>query len=899
MAALPTGTVTFLFTDLEVSTRRWEQEPDAMRAALARHDLILREAVAKHDGQVVKGTGDGVHAVFATADGAVGAAIDAQLALSGEQWSVSEPLRVRMGLHTGVAELRDGDYYGTAVNKAARLMSAASGGQVLVSLTTEELLREAMPDDVAAVDLGEHRLRDLSRPERVYQLVAPGLGEEFPPLRSLDAFPSNLPAQLSSFVGREDEVAEVAGLLGEHRLVTLTGVGGVGKTRLALQVAAEVVPRFPDGAWVVELARVRDPAAVVEAVAAALGAPSGTEVAAIDTLVRFLRPKSLLMVLDNCEHLLDAAANLVRALEGACPNLVILATSREGLGLRGERLVAVPSLVEADSELLFVSRAEAAKHDFALSDANLGAVREVCRRLDGVPLAIELAAARVSVLSPAQIAARLDQRFALLAGGERGAIERHATLRAAIDWSYDLLEPAEQVMLARLSVFAGGCTLDAAEVVCSGGPIEQGRVLDLLSSLVARSLVTVDVSDPEETWYRLYETIRQYAEEHLDPADHDATRHRHAHYYATWLPAAIESLDAPDQTTWIARTDRETENVRMAITWAVHHRLTQLVCDLPAAIAKVHPLAPTLPVGRAVIASADQILELVRATSPEHLPRAIAFSAVGALKRGELDRAQELFDEAAALDDGTDGLLRINLAVIALNLALTTGDVAAAEEAIAQEVALARRHGGPSQLSAGLSSLAAQHAASGGFDVARTEATEALELARAVGAPNLIAMAQAALAYATLGSDPQGARTQLRALISGDTLTQHADEITLLIVVGSGARIGEPEATLLAGARHLDMTPSFPLYLSITLRHTAAVLAPHQPETAATLHGAADAISPGYADIAGMRGDDFAALAATDGYQSGQRMTQDQATSYARAIIRDALTTMRSPSSPK
>jgi predicted ATPase/class 3 adenylate cyclase len=896
MTELPTGTVTFLFTDLAGSTRLWEQFPDAMQRALARHDVILRDAVGAHDGHLVKSTGDGVHAVFATAHDALDAAIDAQSALAGESWGETGPLEVRMGVHTGETELRDGDYYGSAANRAARLMSVAHGGQVVVSLATEELVRDG---EYEFVDLGENRLRDLTRAERVFQLAHTTLGVEFPPLRSLDAFPSNLPAQLSSFVGREDELAEVAGLLAEHRLVTLTGVGGVGKTRLALQVAADVIPRFPDGVWVVELAKVRDPAAVAEAVAAALGASSRTEAAVIDTLIRFLRPKSLLMVLDNCEHLLDAAANLVRTLEGACPNLVILATSREGLGIRGERLVAVPSLVAADSELLFVGRAEAAKHDFALSDANLAAVREVCRRLDGVPLAIELAAARVSVLSPAQIAARLDQRFALLAGGERGAIERHATLRAAIDWSYDLLESTEQAMLARLSVFAGGCTLDAAEAVCSGGAIEHGRVIDLLSSLVARSLVTVDVSDPEETWYRLYETIRQYAEEQLDPADHDATLYRHAHYYATWLPEAIESLDGPDQMMWIARTNRETENVRTAITWAVHHGLTQLVIDLPAAVARV-TLAYTLPVGRAVIASADQILELVRATSPEHLPRAIAFSAGGALKRGELERAQELCDEAATLDDGTDGRLRITLTMTARNLAFATGDVARFDEASTQEVALARRYGRPSHIATALSALAAQHAARGEFDVARTEATEALERARAIGAPNIIAMAQAALAYAMLGSDPEGARTQLRALISGDTLRQHADEITLLLIMGCGARIGEIEATLLAGGRHLDMTPSFPFYLCITLRQTAAVLAPHQPETAATLHGAADAISPDSADIAGVRGgDDFAAMAATDAYQTGHRMTQDEATSYARAMIRDALAGTRSPSSPK
>ena len=498
MVELPSGTVTFLFTDLEGSTRLWEEHPEKMTAALARHDAILRAAIASHHGHVVKTTGDGFHGVFARPDDALRASVEAQRALASEAADGGGQLLVRMGLHTGAGEERDGDYYGTAVNRAARVMAVAHGGQVLVTRAVQELVSDELGDSVELVGLGEHRLRDLAQPIEVFQVVALGLAREFPALQSLDALPGNLPVQHSSFVGREREVAELAALVREARIVTLTGVGGVGKTRLACQVAAEVSPEFRGGAWLVELARVRDPRVVVDGVAAVFGVTPRPGVDLLDTLAGYLRPKELLLVLDNCEHLLGAVVDVVRALEERCPGLVVLATSREGLGIAGERIVAVQSLglpgsgdreavLSSDAARLLVERAVAVQSDFAVTDANSAAVAEVVRRLDGIPLALELAAARIPVLSPAQLAQRLDQRFRVLAGGERGAIERHATLRAAIDWSYDLLATDEQRLLGRLSVFAGGCSLEAAEAVCSGAGIDEVQVLDLLSALVARS----------------------------------------------------------------------------------------------------------------------------------------------------------------------------------------------------------------------------------------------------------------------------------------------------------------------------------------------------------------------------------------------------------------------------
>ena len=559
MSELPSGTVSFLFTDLEGSTCLWEEHPDAMQGALARHDELMRAAIRSHAGHVVKTTGDGFHATFATASDAIDAAVDAQLALAAESWPETGPLRVRMGVHTGAAAVRDGDYYGTALNRAARLMSVGHGGQVLVSLATNELVRGS---GIEFEDLGSHRLRDLGEPERIFQVVHPGLETEFAALRSLDAFATNLPLQVTTFVGRDDDVADVIEALGQSRVVTLIGVGGVGKTRLAVQTAAEVLPCYRDGVWICELGPLSDPGQVPDVVADALGVQQRPRQSLAESLVVALRSKELLVVLDNCEHLLDAAARLVAAMVGSCPGVTVLATGREGLGVRGERMMMVRSLplpserattdeiLTADAVTLFTERAEQSGGALDLDPDTASTVAQLCRRLDGIPLALELAAARTRMMSPQEIAGRLDERFRLLTGGSRTAVERHQTLRQAVDWSYDLLDERERLILDRLGVFSGGFTLDAAEAVVGGDGIDPRDVFDGITLLVDKSLVVAD-REHHDTRYRLLETIRQYALERLDEGGvTDTMRRRHATWCAEFVAEASVGMQGPDEVAW-------------------------------------------------------------------------------------------------------------------------------------------------------------------------------------------------------------------------------------------------------------------------------------------------------------------------------------------------------------
>ena len=530
----PTGTVTFLFTDIEGSTKIWEDHPDAMGPALARHDDLLRWSIEDNGGFVFNTVGDAFCAAFPTAGPALEAALASQLALTAEPWGTEVPLRVRLALHTGSAEERDGDYYGPTLSRVARLLAAAHGGQVLISAATQELARDQLPADASLRDLGEASLKDLARPERVFQLLHPALAADFPALRSLDnpALPNNLPQQLTSFIGRGKELAEIRALLGGTRLLTLTGAGGSGKSRLSLQAAADVLDQYEGGVWFVKLASLTDPALVPQTVADALGVSEEAGKASVRTLTDWLRPRRLLLVLDNCEHLIAACAALAAELLRACPGVHLLASSREPLGVAGEQAYRVPSLSLPDPKKgetavalsqyeavsLFIERARAVRADFAVTDANAPAVAQVCFRLDGIPLAIELAAVRVRSLSVEDINARLNDRFRLLTGGARDMLPRQQTLRALIDWSYDLLTEQEKTLLRRLSVFAGGWTLAAAEAVgpgegATGGVIEDWEVLDLLTSLVDKSLVVYEEGADGGARYRLLETIRHYGRE--------------------------------------------------------------------------------------------------------------------------------------------------------------------------------------------------------------------------------------------------------------------------------------------------------------------------------------------------------------------------------------------------
>jgi predicted ATPase/class 3 adenylate cyclase len=778
MADLPTGTVTFLFTDLEGSTRLWEQFPDAMKEALARHDEILRDAIAAHDGHIVKMTGDGAHAVFADATHAVRAAVEAQQALTREQWGEPGELRVRMGLHTGPAEARDGDYYGTAVNKAARLMSAANGGQILVSLATEELVRDVVPDDLQLEDLGEHRLRDLSHPERVYQLAAPDLRRDRRRLRTLDAYRGNLPLQSTSFVGRDVELQAVADALATSRLVTITGVGGVGKTRLALQVAAEVVPQFGDGAWLAELAAASDEDAFLQVVASAIGAPQVPGLSLADTLVDYLRPKQLLLVLDNCEHLLEPTSHLAERVLRECPATVLLATSREGFGIPGEQVWPLRSLPVPDTSAdtatlvvneairLFEDRAHAVKPAFGVERGNARAVAEICRRLDGMPLAIELAAARVAVMNPDDIARRLDERFRLLTGGRRTAVERHQTLRAAVDWSYSMLAPRDQRVFDRLGVFSGSFDADAVEAIVTDDESDGWDALESLAGLVTKSLVVSEERSVGAARYAMLETLRQYARERLDESgEADDWRRRHAAYYAAVAQTLARGLVSSEEVLWRGRLADERDNLRAAVQWSLDAESDD---DLEYAFRSIAYLGyeASTDFGSGIGAWADDALRRVEAAPPELQRAVLAAAGWSAYARGEWEVMRSLGERAAHTGDPTESpspLLAHYTMATALGI---LGDSARAREWITDGLRLADAVDDANRKCALWIILAVDAAYNDERELMRDAAERAVRDARGIASPSVLSGALMALGMATVTSDRAAARAALEESIT-------------------------------------------------------------------------------------------------------------------------------------
>jgi len=578
-SVLPMGTVTFLFTDIENSSSLWEKYPEAMKSALAKHDSILKEVIEANNGHVIKTTGDGVHAVFSTAIDASNASLDAQRELqTSENSDVS--IRVRMGIHTGEAELRDGDYYGSTLNRAARIMSIGHGGQILLSETTLQIAREHLSSDVSALDLGQHHLKGLSKAERIFQISTPFLQKEFPALKSQVYATNNLPTQLTSFVGRERELAESKSRLEGARLLTLIGPGGTGKTRLSIQLGLQLIPYFKDGVWLVEFAPISDPSLIIQTITSVFDIGEVPGVPLKTLLHDFLREKQLLLILDNCEHLVEASAKVVDELLHVAPNIKIIVSSREALGINGETVYRVPSLSLPDQDevtkeaaigyeavQLFVERASAANRKFQLTDENASFVAQICSRLDGIPLAIELAASRITVFSPEQVAKRLDDRFKLLTGGSRTALPRQQTLRALIDWSYDLLSQDERALLRRLSVFAGGWTFEAAETICNNVD-----VFEHLPQLVNKSLVTVN-DEGDEPRYFLLETIRQYARDKLlENGEGEGTRSRHFTYYLAMAETAFpEMLTREKDLYWAEKLETEYDNLRAAVDWGLAH----------------------------------------------------------------------------------------------------------------------------------------------------------------------------------------------------------------------------------------------------------------------------------------------------------------------------------------
>ncbi|HEY8217773.1 MAG TPA: adenylate/guanylate cyclase domain-containing protein [Acidimicrobiia bacterium] len=848
---LPTGTVTFLFTDLERSTRIWEDHPDAMRDALARHDRILRDAVEQHGGYVVKTTGDGVHGAFATAHDALESTFDAQRALADERWpEATGPLRVRMGVHTGEAELRDGDYYGQALNRAARLMSVGHGGQVLVSESVETITRGALPDGLALIELGEHRLRDLSDPVRVFQLVHPDLQRDFPPLRALDVLPGNLPRQLTTFVGRADEVDRVAAAVRDRPLVTLTGVGGVGKTRLALQVAAEVAPEFPGGAWLCELAPVTDASALSDAVAATLGAPRPVGRSPDESLLEHLEPKRLLLVLDNCEHVLDAAARLVDAVTHRCPQVAVLATSREGLALAGEQIIAVPSLgvpaaededadlERADAVRLFVDRARDAKQDFVLDALNGPSVAQLCRRLDGIPLAIELAAARVSALSPQALVDRLDQRFKLLTRGSRAALERHQTLRSTIDWSYELLDASERRALNALSVLAGSCDLAAAEAVLADEQLETGDVADTVGQLVDKSLVVVDDDDADPR-YRLLETIRQYAQDQLEATgDTPAVRARHAACYVARAEAAGPRLRSREQVDAAAATARDTDNFRAALDFALESRSVDLALRLVAPLG-VYGTA----IGYAAMEWAAAAITVPDADRHPLFPKVAAWAAWGVTMRGDVEQGERLSATARACAERL-GTNEPSLCQVPATLGFFRGDLATAERWSDEWVELVRPDADPYELA---HALIMQAVAWQRSDPAKTRRTieEAVQIARDAGIMSALSIGLSSLGSLVAQEEPDRAlevlaeAEQVGILVGDDQAVANAIQMRGWIAGGRADWHGALEAAAHGAAFRLQRGDVSLLITNYALGALALANLGHV-EPAATLRGASE-----------------------------------------------------------
>jgi predicted ATPase/class 3 adenylate cyclase len=799
MAELPSGTVTFLFTDIEGSTARWEGRPEAMRVALARHDALVRATITEHHGHVVKTTGDGFHAAFARAPDALAAALAAQRRLAAEPWGEAGPIRVRMALHTGAAEERDGDYYGPPLNRAARLLATGHGGQVLLSETTAGLVRDALPDGVRLLDLGRHRLKDLTEPECVSQVVAPDLASDFPPLASLDARPHNLPSHPTALLGREREPADVRGLFEEGaRLVTLTGPGGTGKTRLGLQVAADLLDAFEHGVFLVDLAPISDPALVPSTVAQALGVRDIGSRPIVDAVKEYLRARSVLLLLDNFEQVLPAAS-VVAVLLAACPGLAVLATSREPLRLRGEHEYAVLPLSlpgprqattaegasTSPAVALFVQRAHAIRADFALTDENAPAVSEICARLDGLPLGIELAAARVRLLSPEAIARRLEQRLPLLVGGARDLPARQQALRDTIAWSHDLLDDRERLLFRRLCVFVGGWTLDAAEAVChADGDLD---ILGGLESLVSKSLVRQDADARSAPRFGMLETIREYAGERLARSGEAADLLRgHAEYY---LALAEESepriRSSTEQREWLAKLEAEQDNFRAALAWCrtesgdagIGVRLAGALSwfwrdhghlgegrqwlewalkasDPASASARVKVLVGLGSHARRhgdfgqATALHEQVVALARAED-DRWSVALGLGELGvtARYRGDYGRAVMLFEEALRLFEAVAD--RWGVAWCLGNLgyaALARGDLKAATTRFEEVLTLARLQGDQSGIAWSLRNLGEVKLASGDFGAAADLCEESLTLFRRLGGPGGIAFALSSLA---------------------------------------------------------------------------------------------------------------------------------------------------------
>jgi predicted ATPase len=790
---------TYLFTDIEGSARLWETDPDKMRPALASHDAILREAVLGNRGTVVKMSGDGVHAAFADPLDAICATLKLQRALTNLSSAQGIAFQVRCGMHAGVDERRDDDFFGSAVNRAARIMSVAHGGQVLLSQAVASLIGDRLPAGITLRDLGNVRLRSLANSERVYQVLHPELRQDFPPLRSLEAKPNNLPQQVTSFVGRERELADVRKQLGDTRLVTLFAAGGVGKTRLSLQVAAQVLDDYPDGVWFVDLAPMTDERLVPQAVASVLGVKEAAGRPVLEALMKYVSDRTLLLILDNCEHLLHACAELATQLLRSGPHLKILASSRQPLHVAGETTYHVPSLsvpepqttvpidalAQYEAVRLFVDRAHAVQPRFQITDTNSRAVVDICHRLNGIPLALELAAARVRALSVEEIAARLSDRFRLLTRGDRTALPRQQTLRASIDWSYDLLTDHERALLRRLSVFAGGWTLEAAEAVGVDGDAEKADVLDLLTNLVEKSLVTLEA---EGERYRLLETVREYAQEGLDESgERDQACTHHLAFYVALAEKAMPELLGPKQGAWLARLDLERENLIAAHAWCDRAK------DGAALGLRLIHSAKRYWLNRGLLGLRHRLtLEaLARAGAREpSLARCLALFSAGQVCcfMGRFGEAIGYLEECLTIARELGDKGRIAVALQYLGMAsLGEGDWATARGYLEEGLALAQAQGDKLELAGAINALAQLDRAEGSLETAEPLYEKVLALAHELGDRETIAVALLNLAMVAVGrrSADRARRMLLEVIeIAEETGSKRVEQSVLEVCAG-------------------------------------------------------------------------------------------------------------------
>jgi predicted ATPase/class 3 adenylate cyclase len=659
MPSNPTGTVTFLFSDIEGSTKLAREHPRIWEALRARHHEILREAIESNQGYVFQVVGDAFCAAFHTAGEAVRSAIRCQLKMNQEDWGDAS-LNVRMGIHTGKGELQDaGDYHGyLTLSRVQRLMSAAHGGQVLLSLASQELVCDDLPEGVALRDMGKRRLKDLVRPEHIYQLIIPDLPRDFPPLKTLDIYQHNLPAQMTSFIGREREIEAIKRALSEYRLVTLTGSGGTGKTRLSLQVAADLLDQFPDGVWFIELAPLTNPDLIPQTILYIFGVAEQQGQTTLQALIEHTREKKILLILDNCEHLIEASARVADTLLNSAQRLTILASSREALGVKGEMVWYVPSLALPDMKRLptidqlsqyeavrlFTERAILVQPHLQMTHENAFGIAQICVQLDGIPLAIELAAARVKSLSVDQIAVRLHDRFRFLTGGSRTSLPRQQTLRAAIDWSYNLLSEPEHAALRRLSVFAGGWTLESAEAIAVGGEVDQTEVLDLLTSLVNKSLI---IFNSEDERYGMLETARQYAREKL-VASGEEGMYMQAHIeHFLQLAEEAESFQAGDeQVKWLNRLEVEHDNFRVALNFSLQEKKNDIAIRIAGALGQFWWVHSHLKEGPEWL---KQVLSAEKDVNQADRAKALFWSGVLARHQGDYEAGKHFSNESLQL----------------------------------------------------------------------------------------------------------------------------------------------------------------------------------------------------------------------------------------------------------